>query len=197
MSPEELARARSRRALDPAILLLAQAESLPLPDGSVGAVLSHLAMMLMSDIERVIAEAHRVLTPGGTLATVVGGGPLNNDAFELFLDLLRPVLQRVGSSAPRLGDRRCRTRSGLDALFGRAADFIAPPEIEDFTVNLGGSFDAVWASLSHIYELYGMPAQATRALRASFEPAAQALASTTGTVPCSMFVRRVVTRKPG
>jgi SAM-dependent methyltransferase len=192
MSPDELCLARARPALARARLHLARGDALPLADGSVRGVLSHLAFMLMSDAEAVVGEVVRVLQPGGVFATVVGGGPKVGDAFELFLDLLMPRLLAAGSSMPKLGDPRCRKEEGLGELLGAAAGFVGPPRIDDFKVDLSGRTDRVWRTLSTLYNLHDLPAASMEQLRRDFEPAGLALGEDGETVPCSMFVRRVV-----
>ncbi|MCO4772465.1 MAG: class I SAM-dependent methyltransferase [Deltaproteobacteria bacterium] len=192
LSGEELDRGRARRALSASALVQCRAQELPFAAGSFHAVLSHLAFMLMDDIEEVVEEVVRVLAPEGTFATVVGGGPKVGDSFELFLDLLAPIRRRVGSPTPRLGDRRCLREEGLHELLGRAAGFEGPPRIDDFAVDLRGTADAVWRTLSTIYEMHELPADARAELHGRFVPAALALSDDGVTVPCSMFVRRVV-----
>jgi len=191
-SAAELSLARARPALDGSTLAEARASHLPLPDDSVAAVLSHLAFMLMSDVEEVVREVRRVLRPGAVFATVIGGGPRVGDTFELFLDLLRPALRDVGEPLPRLGDRRCRSDEGLDELLGVGAGFSGPPRIEDVTVDLGGTAEEVWASLSLVYEVWRLSPEVLADLRAAFVPAARALPPGGDAVRCTMFVRLVV-----
>lgn len=192
LSEDELRLARGRGALVGARLIQGPAQSLPQADCSVAVVLSSLAFMLMDDVEQVVAEIARVLPPGGVFATLVGGGPKVGDSFELFLDLLMPILKRVGNPAPRMGDRRCQKDAGLHELLGSAAGFDGPPRIDDFAVDLGGTSDQVWRTLSTIYEMFELAPEAKRELRAAFVPRALALADDGLRVPCTMFVRRVI-----
>ncbi len=192
MSDAELTLARRRPGLHGARLIEARAQSLPLGDNSVDVVLSHLAWMLMSDVTEVVSEVRRVLRPGGVFAAVVGGGPKVGDAFELFLDLLAAVVRRAGIRTPRLGDARCRTRSGLGELLGLAAGF-ERLSVTDHAVDLSGSVDAVWDSLCTVYEMHGLPSNLAVDLRKQFKEKAEAL-TVAGRVPCSMFVRQVVAR---
>jgi ubiquinone/menaquinone biosynthesis C-methylase UbiE len=46
----------------------ADAESLPVPDGSFDLVLGHAVLHHLPNLERAFAEFHRVLAPGGTIA---------------------------------------------------------------------------------------------------------------------------------
>jgi len=190
LSPDELALARQRPALAETRLIEGRGQRLPLPENCVDGVLSHLAWMLMDDIGQVVAEVARVLRPGGVFAAVVGGGPKVGDSFELFLDLLTPIVRRQGIRVPRMGDPRCRSEAGLRSLLAPSAGF-ATLQIEDFAVDLSGSFPQVWRSLSTVYERHALSPVALGQLRATFESAATGMA-TDGVVPCSMFVRRVL-----
>ena len=67
LSPEELALAKQR---GPGPWLRADGLTLPLADGSIDAVTSSLGLVVMRPLERVLAEAHRVLRPGGVLAAI-------------------------------------------------------------------------------------------------------------------------------
>ena len=71
MTPEmlELARANARRAgVENAEFLEGYLEDIPLPDGSVDVVISNCVINLTADKRLVLAEAARVLRPGGRLA---------------------------------------------------------------------------------------------------------------------------------
>ena len=68
ITPQMLAQTRklaAQRGLTNVGALLAQAESLPLRDASVDAVTCRLAAHHFHDLPRFVAEAHRVLKPGG------------------------------------------------------------------------------------------------------------------------------------
>ncbi|WP_405840573.1 class I SAM-dependent methyltransferase [Streptomyces platensis] len=74
LSAEELALARRRPGLAAADLRPGRAQQLPFADGRFDGCLSHMALMLMGEVEQVAAEVRRVLAPGGTLAVVLGAG---------------------------------------------------------------------------------------------------------------------------
>jgi SAM-dependent methyltransferase len=64
----ELARAHAAEAgIGNVEFLLGQIENLPLPDAKVDVVVSNCVINLSADKPRVLAEAHRVLRPGGRL----------------------------------------------------------------------------------------------------------------------------------
>ncbi len=72
LTPAFLAKAAARaRGLAHGRLgcVAADAEALPLPDACVDLVISHKALHHFADAPHVLAEAHRVLRPGGRLAT--------------------------------------------------------------------------------------------------------------------------------
>jgi MPBQ/MSBQ methyltransferase len=70
-SPHQLARARRKRALDPVAKRIGDAEDLPLPTDAVDRYVSAGSIEYWPDPQRAIAEAYRVLRPGG-VAVVVG-----------------------------------------------------------------------------------------------------------------------------
>ncbi len=72
-SPELLAIARRRAAGRAVTLLEGSAEMLPLDDASVDAVVTTWTLCSVSDAARALAEARRVLRPGGSLLFVEHG----------------------------------------------------------------------------------------------------------------------------
>lgn len=188
MSADELDAARGRPSLAGVRLSCERADALSLASGSIDRVVSHLAFMLMTDIDQVIEEIARVLVPGGRFCTIVGGGPGQGDAFELYLELFHDVYATVETRAPRLGDRRTRDAIGL-------ADLMAPagfaPNIEEstHTVSLDGTAQQVWDSIANHYEIFVVDPAAMAGLRARFLAAAENLADARGVVPCTTVVR--------
>jgi len=64
-----LARENARRAgIDHVTFLKGEIEHVPLPDSSVDVIISNCVINLSSDKRRVLAEAFRVLKPGGRFA---------------------------------------------------------------------------------------------------------------------------------
>ncbi len=119
--------------------LKGEIEHIPLPDGSVDVIISNCVINLSGDKDRVIAEAFRVLKPGGRLAVsdvVVKGG-------DVPAVVRRSMELWVGCVAGALEEDRYRdtlARAGFDAIeveptrVYRAADakqFLAEAGITD------------------------------------------------------------------
>ena len=128
LSAGELAAARAR--LGPrATLVRAKAQQLPLASGSVDAVLSHLALMLMDDAEQVIAEVRRVCRPGAVFAGVVGARSPPSAALEAFITLYAGASKRPELVGIRFGDRRFHSADGIRELLTPAFDALAFEEL--------------------------------------------------------------------
>ncbi len=188
LSPEELALARRRPGLGRADLRVGRAQQLPFPDGRFDGCVSHMALMLMSEMERVAAEVARVLAPGGTLAVVLGGGAAGGEAYERFLRLAKPLFEAAPEREriPPLGDRRIRTREGFDAVFGPAG--FGPAEWETVRIDLTGPPERIWATVGGFYDLGPLDPAVTAELRARFEAETAASALPDGRIPCAMRV---------
>ncbi|MEG2154466.1 MAG: class I SAM-dependent methyltransferase, partial [Burkholderiaceae bacterium] len=99
-----------------ATLGCARAQALPLRAASVEHVLSHMALMLMDESTKVLAELQRVLVPGGGFAAIVGARVTNCQVSETFLDVLRPFVSSLAWQPLRLGDRRWWDEAGIRDL---------------------------------------------------------------------------------
>src|SRR2546429_3932919 len=83
-SPEMISEARRRH---PAIeFCLGDAEALPFADASFDAVIANFGIHHVERPERAIAEARRVLAPGGTFAFTFWAAPQDNTAWRLIFD---------------------------------------------------------------------------------------------------------------
>jgi SAM-dependent methyltransferase len=170
-SREELAAAVVPRVVQ------GRAQALPFATASFDVCTCHLAFMLFDDIEAVVAELARVIVPGGSFLALLGGGPTatGDDAFHRFLALLGPRT----SGMPRLGDSLARSEQGWQTLFcgWGAIGF------ERWELDLGGTFDEVWAFLGASYEV---PASEVAALRAELRVATAGIADPAGRIACTV-----------
>jgi SAM-dependent methyltransferase len=148
MSQAELDIARA--SLPDSVQLLRQrAQDISLSSGSVDIVVSHMALMLMDDIETVTKEIRRILRTGGTLAAVVGRTFLLGEAFDIFLERFKHIAK---NDAPLLsiGDRRTRSSEGwVELLEPHFSDL----RFEDLDVPLCLSPDELWISLVETYDV--------------------------------------------
>jgi arsenite methyltransferase len=94
-----LARENQRKAgVEHVEFLKGEIESIPLPDSSVGVIISNCVINLSADKDRVLAEAFRVLRPGGRLAVsdvvVRGGVPTEvHRGVELWIECVAGALE--------------------------------------------------------------------------------------------------------
>ncbi|MFD3737380.1 class I SAM-dependent methyltransferase [Streptomyces sp. NPDC058629] len=194
LSPEAVALARRRPGLGAATVVESRAQALPFADDSFDACVSHMALMLMGDVEQVVAEVVRVLSPGSTLACVIGGGAVGGEAYGLFLGLLRAVIREAPAAqrVPVLGDERTRSREGLAGLLGPAG--FTPVDWETVAIDLSGPPEQVWAALSGVYDMGPLDPRTVTSLRETFLARAEGLAMPNGLVPCGMKVHVVTAR---
>ncbi|MFD9282060.1 class I SAM-dependent methyltransferase [Streptomyces mirabilis] len=193
LSPEALALARLRPLPAGTTLSESRAQHLPFADDTFDACVSHMALMLMGEVEQVAAEVARVLRPGGMLACVIGGGAVGGEAYELFVGLLRSAVETapVGQRIPALGDRRTRSRAGLDSVLTPAG--FAPVDWETVPIDLSGPVEQVWDALAGVYDVGPLDAATVESLRAAFLTGAKKLTAPNGVVPCGMNVHLVTT----
>ncbi len=197
MSEAELAAARRRPALAGVRLLGERAQATSLPDSSIDCLVSHLAFMLMSEIETVVAELARILRPGGRFVTVVGGGPGEGDAFELFLDRFNAEYAACAVKAPAIGDRRTRDAAGMASLFHPDSGFETTVAESAHTVRLDDTAERLWASLASIYQMMVLPPDVVARLRSRFFADAAPMADADGRVPCTMRIRLLAVTRRG
>ncbi|MFI5606225.1 class I SAM-dependent methyltransferase [Amycolatopsis sp. NPDC051903] len=198
LSVNELAFARRRPELEDAELRVGRAQELPWEAGAFDAVVSHMAFMVMTEPEAVAAEAARVLVPGGRLAVAVGsGGSEAGDAMALFRSLAVPLFRaaRAVGFLPKVGDRRTRTREGLDELLGPAG--FAPVTWERITIRHRGTPASGWQdNVETFYEMSSVPAREVARLRERFLAEAEKLA-VDGVVPWALGIAVATTRLLG
>ena len=113
MSASELAVARA--ILPPSVRLLhGRGQALDLPSASVDYLVSHMALMLMDDIEQVVREMHRVLRSDGRFVAIVGRTFLLGEVNDVFMRVFKPI---ASTELPplRFGDRRTGSEAAARA----------------------------------------------------------------------------------
>ncbi len=160
MSDGELSAARAVLPKD-VRLINERAQELSLYTGSVDYVLSHMALMLMDDIERVIREIHRILRKGGSFSAVVGRAFLTGKVGEVFLQIFRPIAKANLAHLP-LGDARTRSEAGWSELLQR--DFV-DVVFEDLEIDWNPTPEQLWLDMLDTYDTDRM----SEAARAQFK----------------------------
>jgi len=107
------------RSLDSNIAFeVGDAEQLPFADASFDAVISNFGIHHVEHPERAIAEARRVLTPGGTLAFTVWAAPHDNTAWRIVFDAVK-ACGRLDVPMPA-GNDAAATRENFSQLIREA-----------------------------------------------------------------------------
>jgi ubiquinone/menaquinone biosynthesis C-methylase UbiE len=189
MSEAELAAAR---AALPASVWLQQGrgQALDVPDASIDCLVSHMALMLMDDIEQVMREIRRVLRPGSQFATIVGRTFLLGEVNDVFMRVFKPI---ASDALPplRFGDRRAGSEAGwrelLDAGF-------ADVEFDDVDVPWTPTPTSLWAALLDTYDIDRLDDDARQRLRSAFLDAVTPLQASDGTIATGWGLRLVRAR---
>lgn len=149
MSQAELDVARSMLP-DDVRLLKERAQALSINTAGVDVVVSHLALMLMDDIEKVLGEIHRVLRKDGHVSAIVGRGFLQGPVGEAYLQIFRQVATEDALAPLPMGDPRMRTEAGWLGLFNQ---WFCAVTLEDIDVLWQPGFTELWQSLCETYDI--------------------------------------------
>jgi ubiquinone/menaquinone biosynthesis C-methylase UbiE len=189
MSEAELAVARA--ALPASVRLLqGRGQTLDVPDASIDCLVSHMALMLMDDIEQVVREMRRVLRPGGQFGTIVGRTFLLGEVNDVFMRVFKPI---ASDALPplRFGDRRAGSEAGwrelLDAGF-------ADVEFDDIDVPWTPTPTELWTALLDTYDIDRLDDDARQRLRSAFLDAVAPLQAVDGLIATGWGLRLVRAR---
>ena len=144
MTDEMLALANANKAkagVQNVEFLKGQIESIPLPDASVDVIISNCVINLSADKDKVLAEAFRVLKPGGRLAVsdVVTRG-------EIPTEIRHHVLLWVGCLAGALDETEYRgklTAAGFEAVDVEPTRVYRVEDAREFLSGKGLDVDAI------------------------------------------------------
>jgi ubiquinone/menaquinone biosynthesis C-methylase UbiE len=92
-------------------------EALPVPSGSIDAVVCHMAFMLFDDARTVTREIARVLRPGGMFAAIFGPAGGTGSGIRGFGGKLREIETKETLSRLDVGDSATDTEETSRALF--------------------------------------------------------------------------------
>ena len=137
-----LARENQRKAgVENVEFLKGEIEDIPLPDGSVDVIISNCVINLSADKDRVLAEAFRVLKPGGQLAVsdvVVRG--------EMPPGIRKSVELWIGCVAGALEEQEYReklTKAGFGAIDLEPTRIYRVEDAREFLAGAGLDGDAI------------------------------------------------------
>ena len=141
-----LARENQRKAgVENVEFLKGEIEAVPLPDNSVDVVISNCVINLSADKDRVLAEAYRVLKPGGRFAVsdvVVRG--------EVPAQIRRSVELWIGCVAGALEEREYRdklARAGFESVDVEPTRVYRMEDAREFLAGSGIDADAIAAEI--------------------------------------------------
>jgi SAM-dependent methyltransferase len=146
----DLARDNQRKAcIDNAEFLKGEMEDIPLSEGSVDVVISNCVINLSPDKDRVLAEAYRVLKPGGRLAIsdIVTRGAIP--------DAIRPSLELwVGCVAGALDETDYKAklaRVGFEGIDVEPTRIYRAEDAREFLAGAGLHVETVAAQVDGIF----------------------------------------------
>jgi ubiquinone/menaquinone biosynthesis C-methylase UbiE len=156
MSKHELKLAREKNFRNRVDLKLEMAQSLSCESQSIDAALSHMAFMLMTPIEPVVRELHRVLKPGAIFATITDGASPTKGFFPVYREMRRKFMsEKFPNFRPgKTGDERLSTSAGLREVLEPHFSQIQTYEFdvtEKFPVN------QMWSIFKDYYYVSAMP----------------------------------------
>jgi len=137
-----LARENQRKAgVENVEFLKGEIEDIPLPDGSVDVIISNCVINLSADKDRVLAEAFRVLKPGGQLAVsdvVVRGEvpPAIRKSVELWIGCVAGALEEQEY-------REKLTKAGFGAIDLEPTRIYRVEDAREFLAGAGLDGDAI------------------------------------------------------
>ncbi|QQX59877.1 class I SAM-dependent methyltransferase [Pseudomonas chlororaphis subsp. aurantiaca] len=178
MSATELQAAHARLA-NRSVLLNERAQCLSMASGSVDAVVSHLALMLMSDIEQVLEEIHRVLAKGGQLSAIVGRAFLLGEPGQHYVQAFRAAARRDQLRPLPLVDPRTQSQSGWRALLDQRFTSL---QFEELDLEWTPTFEELWDSLGETYDLDRLTPANRALMKSELRTATQPLLRADGTL---------------
>lgn len=145
--------AAERRLKGRAQLHLGRAQTLPFADSSFDIVISHMAFMLMDEVDVVVSEIKRILKPSGKFSAIVGAvGAEVHPPQAAFRKLIRARLRSEDMEfLAGIGDPRMRDADGdVSSIF--ADGFAKPVMIKDHALK---TKEPVEQTLQHYMTFYG------------------------------------------
>jgi ubiquinone/menaquinone biosynthesis C-methylase UbiE len=197
MTESEIILARKQHT-DPRVkFVCAKAQSLPLENESVNAVLSHMALMLMAPIEPVVREISRVLVKGGLFAAIVGAPRKPDSLAAKVSGIIMSFLRRQYPNFPavKIGDERIHTLEGLRTLFNEETGFSDSVTIQDFALQVEMKPDSFAEFYKDMYLVDILPKEQKAQLLAEIVGFLKEHQTPAGIVSLPFPVRKIEVRK--
>ena len=137
--------ARRRVAAHTVAFEVGDALSLPYPDATFDCALSMLALDVLPDPFRALAEMNRVTRPGGTVAALVNDFRCGYTAFSILWDTAAVLDPRASEIRDEMVSKPMGWPGGLAELFRRAG-LVGPREDRLSTPFEYTSFEDYWSS---------------------------------------------------
>ena len=156
-SEGQLSFARERSATQPALFRRGDAQALPFDDDRFDAAVMALAINLIPDPAKAVAEMARVVRPEGLVATYMWD--INGGGFTM--EPIREVLSEMGTETPFFGaefteqDRMCELweTGGLEAVVVRQIEIrLTFTDFDDFWSSNTGSSGTVVRAIDSLSE---------------------------------------------
>ncbi|MCX4807791.1 hypothetical protein OG594_40425 [Streptomyces sp. NBC_01214] len=119
---------------------------------------------------------------------------MGGEAYERFLALLRATIEEAppAQRIPALGDRRARSREGLDEVLGPAG--FTTVDWETVPLDLSGPVEQVWTAVSGLYDLGPLDRATVERLRRAFFAEVRDMTTADGHVPCAFNIHLATAR---
>lgn len=153
MSLPELAMAKAQH-LDPHVFFTCtKAHRLPVKNGSIDWIASHLSLMLMRPIEPVIQEIARVLSKHGIFTAVIHNSADAEGLWKKIQDLIFISISQAYSKIKKiyLGDERTLSIEGLNTLFTSTLGFSPINELKKIILILRVTPSEMWKIIKNLY----------------------------------------------
>lgn len=133
----------------------ARAQQLPLDAESIDLIVCHMAFMLMSPLDPVVAEISRVLKPGGRFSAIVGN---RGNHQGLFLEISNAISQYIDSRYPKVketsfGDARVFSAEGLRSMFSEDLGFHGSFDRAAFGLRYDIPPEKLWDLFGNMYHV--------------------------------------------
>ena len=158
LSEEEIARTKERlRDANIGELVVGDAAHMPFANASFAAVTSHMMLMLVPQLDPVLAEIRRVLADAGRFAFLV---PRRGDAVTTVTELLQQIPEWIREEHPDFtpvnpGDAQTWEAQALTAALHRAG--FPQVNVDDFEVAQMADAGRVWEIVARRYYVGSLP----------------------------------------